>query len=244
MDETYWWHKVELAAALRLADRFGLGEGISNHFSYALDEAGERFLLHPFGLHWSEVRAGDILTVDAEGRKLDGEGDFETSAFVIHSRVHLASRRARCVLHSHMPYATALSLLEDAQLEPVEQNALRFYGDVAYDGGYAGLAQALEEGERLAAALGDKGVLFMANHGVLVVGETIAEAFDALYYLERACQLQVLARSTGRPFKRIGGNVAAATAASFREPPVSEEPAKHFAALMRLLDREDPSYAQ
>jgi len=143
-----------------------------------------------------------------------------------------------------MPYATALSLLEDTVLEPVDQNALRFYDDVAYDSGYAGLALAEDEGERLASALGDKRVLFMSNHGVLVVGETITEAFNDLYYLERACQVQVLARSTGRPFKRVGANVAAATAASFRELPVTEEPAKHFAALKRLLDRVDPSYVE
>ena len=243
LDDSTWRHKVDLAAAVRLADRFGLSEGISNHFSYAPDLSGERFLLHPFGLHWSEVRAGDIVTVDAAGDALDGDGEIERSAFVIHSRVHRACPRARCVLHTHMPYATALSLLEDTRLEPVEQNALRFYGDIAYDDGYAGLALAEEEGDRLALALGDKQVLFMSNHGVLVVGETIAETFDALYYLERACQVQVLARSTGRPFKPIGANQAAATAASFREPPVSEEPAKHFAALRRLLDRDDPSYA-
>jgi len=243
LDEGIWRHKVELAAALRLAERFGLSEGISNHFSYALDQSGERFLLHGFGLHWSEVRARNILTVDGDGNALDGEGEAERSAFVIHSRVHRACPRARCVMHTHMPYATALSLLDDTVLEPVEQNALRFYGDVAYDSGYAGLAFAVEEGERLADALGDKRVLFMSNHGVLVVGETIAEAFNDLYYLERACQVQVLARSTGRPFKTIGANCAAATAASFRESPVSEEPGLHFAALMRLLDREDPDYA-
>ncbi len=243
MDESTWQHKVDLAAAVRLADRFGLSEGISNHFTYALDETGERFLLHAFGLHWSEVTASDILTVDAEGHAVEGAGEVERSAFVIHSRVHRACPRARCVLHTHMPYATALSLLADTGLEPVDQNALRFYGDVAHDDGYAGLALAEEEGDRLAAVLGDKRVLFMSNHGVLVVGETIAEAFDDLYYLERACQVQVLARSTGRPFKAVGANQAAATAASFREPPVSQEPAKHFAALKRLLDREDPSYA-
>lgn len=244
LNQSSWPHKVDLAAALRLAERFGLSEGISNHFSYALDAASERFLLHAFALHWSEVRASDILTVDGEGKALDGDGEVERSAFVIHSRVHRACPRARCVLHTHMPYATALSLLEDTYLEPVEQNALRFYDDVAYDSGYAGLAQAIEEGDRLAHALGDKRVLFMANHGVLVVGETIAEAFDDLYYLERACRVQVLARSTGRPFRAIGANLAAATAASFREPPVSDEPARHFAALKRLLDRDDPSYAQ
>jgi ribulose-5-phosphate 4-epimerase/fuculose-1-phosphate aldolase len=90
-------------------------------------------------------------------------------------------------MHTHMPYATALSVLEDTGLEPVDQNALRFYGDVAYDSGYAGLALARDEGERLASELGDKRVLFMSNHGVLVAGETIAEAFNDLYYLERAC---------------------------------------------------------
>lgn len=244
MDQESRQHKIDLAASLRLADRFGLSEGISNHFSYAVDEAGERFLLHAFGLHWSEVRASDILTVDGDGNALDGDGEVERSAFVIHSRIHRACPRARCVMHTHMPYATALSLLEDTRLEPVEQNALRFYDDVAYDSGYAGLALAMEEGDRLASALGDKSVLFMANHGVLVVGETIAQAFDDLYYLERACQVQILALSTGRPFKTIGANRAAATAASFREPPVAEEPAKHFAALKRLLNREDPSYAE
>lgn len=243
MPDSNWQNKVDLAAAVRLADRFGFSEGISNHFTFALDETGERFLLHPFGLHWSEVAASDILTVDGAGDTIEGEGEIERSAFVIHSRVHKAHPRARCVLHTHMPYATALSLLEDTGLEPVEQNALKFYGDIAYDDGYEGLAYAEDEGDRLAAALGDKRVLFMSNHGVLVVGETIAEAFDDLYYLERACQVQVLARSTGRPFKTISANQAAATAASFREPPTSEEPAKHFAALKRLLDRQDPSYA-
>ena len=248
MEERTWRHKVDLAAAVRLAGRFGLSEGISNHFTYSLDEAGERFLLHAFGLHWSEVRASDILTVDCDGNALDGDGEVERSAFVIHSRVHRACSRgacsrARCVMHTHMPYATALSLLEDTGLEPVDQNALRFYGDVAYDSGYAGLALAEDEGERLSAALGDKRVLFMSNHGVVVVGETIAEAFNDLYYLERACQVQILAHSTGRPLKCVGANVAAATAASFREPLVMQEPAKHFAALRRLLDRADPSYA-
>lgn len=121
MNQSSWPHKVDLAAALRLAERFGLSEGVSNHVSYALDAAGDA---------------------------LDGDGEVERSAFVIHSRVHRACPRARCVLHTHMPYATALSLLDDTYLEPVEQNALRFYDDVAYDSGYAGLAQAIQEGDR------------------------------------------------------------------------------------------------
>jgi ribulose-5-phosphate 4-epimerase/fuculose-1-phosphate aldolase len=205
MTESVEEARVDLAAALRLAARFDLHEGIDNHFSYALPGMDDRFLLHPYGLHWSEVTAAEIMVVDQEGRVLEGEGEVEVSAFAIHSRIHLQHPRARCVLHTHMPYATALTAVEDGRLEPVNQNSLRFYGDVAYDDDYGGLANDVEEGDRIAAALGDKRIAFLANHGVIVVGATIAGAFDDLYFLERACRLQVLAMATGRPLKRPDG---------------------------------------
>ncbi len=235
--------RVDLAAALRLAVRFDLHEGIDNHFSYALPGMDDRFLLHPYGLHWSEVTAGDIMVVDQEGQVVEGEGEVEISAFAIHSRIHTQHPRARCVLHTHMPYATALTAVEDGRLEPINQNALRFYGDVAYDDDYGGLANDLEEGDRIAAALGDKRVAFLANHGVIVVGATIAGAFDDLYFLERACRLQVLAMATGRPLKRVGENLAADTAALFRRNNGGPYGETHFAALKRQLDREEPDYA-
>jgi ribulose-5-phosphate 4-epimerase/fuculose-1-phosphate aldolase len=236
--------RVDLAAALRLAARFDLHEGIDNHFSYALPGLEDCFLLHPYGLHWSEVTAGDILLVDQEGRVLDGEGEVEISAFAIHSRIHRQHPQARCVLHTHMPYATALTAVEAGRLEPVNQNALRFYGDVAYDDDYGGLAHDLEEGARIAVALGGKRVLFLANHGVIVVGETIAGAFDDLYFLERACRLQVLAMASGRPLKRVSENLAADTAARFRRNNGGPYGEIHFAALKRQLDREEPDYAR
>src|ERR671919_971520 len=152
-------------------------------------------MLNPYGLHWSEVSASNLLVLDAAGRVLEGEGEYEKTAFYIHSRIHLGNPRATCVLHTHMPYATALTLLEGARLEMVEQNALRFHDDVAYDDVYNGLVVDDAEGDRLARVLGSKRVMFLASHGVIVVGPTLAEAFDALYYLERACRLQVLARS-------------------------------------------------
>lgn len=235
--------RVELAAALRLAVHFGLNEAIDNHFSYALPGVDDRFLLNPFGLHWSEVRASDIIEVDSEGRVMNGGGEPETTAFCIHSRIHLLHPRARCVLHTHMPYATSLTLLQDARLEPLSQTSLMFYDDVAYDDDYNGLGDTVEEGERMAAALGDKRVLFLGGHGVILVGETIAEAFTALYYLERACQAQVLAMSTGGRLKRITDNVAASTFGGSDES-MARHARIHFDALMRLLDRQDPSYAQ
>src|SRR3954449_1194524 len=197
--------RVDLAAAFRLAVRMDLHEGVCNHFSVMLP--GGRFLLNRYGLHWSEVSASNLLALDAQGRILEGEGEFEKTAFYIHSRIHLANPHAACVLHTHMPNATALTLLEDGRLEMVEQNALRFDDDIAYDDTYNGLVVDNAEGDRLARALGSKRVLFLANHGVIVVGPSVAEAFDSLYYLERACRLQVLARATGMPLRTVRSEV-------------------------------------
>jgi ribulose-5-phosphate 4-epimerase/fuculose-1-phosphate aldolase len=155
--------------------------------------------------------------------------------------MHVARPDLRCILHTHMPYATALTSIEGARLEPINQNALRFNGRIAYDDEYGGLALDAAEGDRLAAALGDKRVLFMANHGVITAGRTVAAAFDDLYYLERACQNQVLAMATGRPLKRVSAAEVARTRAEFDL--YEEQAALHFAALKRMLEREEPDYA-
>src|SRR6187549_1569236 len=163
--------RIDLAAAFRLAVRLDLHEGVCNHFSLMLppkEDAGSRFLLNRFGLHWSEVTASNLLALDADGRVLAGEGDYEKTAFYIHSRIHLANPHAACVLHTHMPYATSLTLLEGGRLEMVEQNALRFHDDIAYDDIYNGLVVDSAEGDRLARAMGSKRVMFLANHGVIV----------------------------------------------------------------------------
>ncbi len=234
--------RVDLAAALRLAERFGMHEGICNHFSYAVPGQDDRFLLNPHGTHWSQLSASDLLLVDGEGRVLEGGGVAEVSAFCIHAPIHQRHPRARAVLHTHMPYATALTSIEDGRLEPVTQNALRFHGDVAYDDDYNGVAEDTAEGARMAEVLGGNRVLFLAHHGVIVVGETMAQAFDDLYYLERACEVQVLAMSTGRPLKRIGDNMAGSVFSSLSGKDGSYAKA-HFDALKRVLDAEDPGYA-
>ena len=233
--------RVDLAAAFRLAVRMDLHEGVCNHFSVMLPD-GKHFLLNRYGLHWSEVKAANLLLLDADGNVLQGEGEFEKTAFHIHSRIHLANVRAACVLHTHMPYATALTLLENARLEMVEQNALRFYDDIAYDATYNGLVVDNAEGDRLARVLGDKRVMFLANHGVIVAGPSVAEAFDLLYYLERACRLQVLARSTGGTFKSIRKEVVRETCRMMRAD-APKYAAAHFGALKRILDREEPDYS-
>jgi len=234
--------RIDLAAAFRLAARMQLHEGVCNHFSLMLPE-GKRFLLNRYGLHWSEVTASNLLALDADGNVLEGEGEFEKTAFTIHSRIHLANPRAACVLHTHMPYATTLTLIENGRLEMVEQNALRFHEDIAYDDTYNGLVLDHAEGDRLARVLGGKRVLFLANHGVIVVGPTVAEAFDCLYYLERACRLQVLARSMGAKLKAVRPEVVR-EAYRMMLADAPKYAGAHFGALKRILDREEPRYSR
>jgi ribulose-5-phosphate 4-epimerase/fuculose-1-phosphate aldolase len=238
--------RVDLAACYRLADRFGLNEGIDNHLTLLVPGHAERFFLAPFGMHWSEVKASDFLVVDFKGRVLSGEGAVEDTALYIHQPVHRLSPQGRCVLHTHMPFATALCMLENPQLEMAVQTALGFYNDVAYDQTYNGLAFDESEGERLARALGDKSVLMMANHGVLVVGKTIPQAFERLYFLERAAQAQVLALSTGRPLQLIPEPVIKRTVAQFAAGGSvggRDRAELHFDALKRVLDRSHSDYA-
>jgi len=234
--------RIDLAAAFRLAARMDLHEGVCNHFSLMLPD-GKRFLLNRYGLHWSEVTASNLLALDADGNVLEGEGEFEKTAFYIHSRIHLANPRAACVLHTHMPYATTLTLIENGRLEMVEQNALRFHEDIAYDDTYNGLVVDNAEGDRLARVLGGKRVLFLASHGVIVVGPTVAEAFDSLYYLERASRLQVLARSMGAKLRAVRAEVVRETYRMI----LADTPkytGAHFGALKRILDREEPGYSR
>ena len=233
--------RVDLAAAFRWAARLGFHEGTCNHFSLAVPGSADRYLINPHGPHFSEMRASDLLVVDGEGRLVEGNYPIEATAFFIHSRIHKARPDAACVLHTHMPHATALTVIEGGRLEMCSQNALRFYGEVGYDDDYRGLALDEAEGDRMVRALGSNRVLFLQNHGVIVVAPTVAQAFDDLYYLERAAQLQVIAMSTHRPLKPVPHEVAAATTQQMLEQ--YELYARvHFGALRRMLEREEPSF--
>jgi ribulose-5-phosphate 4-epimerase/fuculose-1-phosphate aldolase len=232
----------DLAAALRWANRLGYGEGICNHFSMEIPGRAGHFLINPQGLHWSEVTPGDLVVVDAAGRKVDGRHRVEPTAFFIHGAMHRSRPSAKCVLHTHMPYATALTVIHGGRLEWASQNALKFHGRVAYDDNYNGLALDEAEGERMCALARDADVLFLANHGVIVCGPTMAAAFDDLYYLERACMLQVLAMGTGKALRIVPERVAMMTGRQMAED--GEQTQLHFAALKRMLDRDEPGWSR
>ena len=237
--------RIDLAAALRLAARYGYNEGIDNHFTLLLPGYADRFLLAPFGLHWSEVRACDLLVVDFAGNVLVGHGPVEDTAFHIHAPLHAARPDVRCVLHTHMPFATALSLLDDPALLMASQNAIGFNGLVAYCD-YEGFALDSSEGARMARALGDKTVLLLRNHGVVVTGTGVADAFNSLYFFERAAMTQILAQSSGQAVRGVPEPVLRRTAAQYTTSAKVEGLDRielHFAALKRMLDRQEPDYA-
>ncbi|MFO0232430.1 MAG: aldolase [Burkholderiales bacterium] len=233
--------RVDLAATLRGAARHGLNEGVCNHFSLEVGE--DRYLINPQGLHWSEVTAGDMLLIDGAGRVIEGRHPLEPTAFFIHSRIHRRHRHAKAVLHTHMPYATALTLVEGGRLEWCNQNALRFFGRVAYDDVYNGLALDAAEGDRIAAQLdGGYTVMFMASHGVTVVGRSLAWAFDDQYYLERACMHQVIAvqAAAGRPLRRVPDALCARVASQIEGE--RQQSDLFLEATKRLLDRDAPGW--
>ena len=236
--------REDLAAAYRLAEKFGFNEGIDNHFTMAVPGQSDQFFLIPYGLHWSEVTASTLMIVDGTGTRIEGEGFVEPTAFHIHSSIHKARPDATCVMHCHPPYPLALCMIEDGRLEFADQNACRFYEKIAYDDEYGGGALDNDEGSRIANALGNNDVLFMANHGVTVAGANVAHAWEQLYFLDRACQAQVLAMSTGRPLKKIPEHTVRSVAKEIEtaESGVTASYHRHFAALKRLLEPEQPNY--
>ena len=236
-----WQARVDLAACFRAASRMGLHEGICNHLSAMVPGSDELFLVNPYGWGFAEVTASRLLVCDFHGRVVEGEGQPEATAFFIHARLHLRLPRARAAFHTHMPNATAMAMLEGPPLLFAGQTALKFLGRTVVDDGYNGLALDEAEGDRIAASMGDADVAFMRNHCVMVVGATIAEAWDDLYYLERACEAQRLALSTGRKLKPVPDAVAAATARQMREGD-SESARLHLESIKRILDREAPEY--
>ena len=239
-----WQARVHLAAANRLAVHDGLEEGIDNHFTMIMPGTTDRFLVLPFGLHWSEARASDMIVFNEAGEVLDGQGSVELSALSIHAPLHRITG-AKVVLHTHQTWALALNLLQDNRLLPCSQTSAFLTQHIAYDDGYTGLAGALSEGERLASVIGDKHVLFMKNHGVVAVGESVAQAYRRLYRLERVCKAQLLAMATGRPLALLSDDLVAKVDKPNPNDshPRAEREALYFAAMMRVLDRTNPGYA-
>jgi len=235
--------RVHLAAAHRIATIHELEEGIDNHFTVTVPGYTDRYLVLPFGPHWSEARARDLFVFDEAGRTLEGEGLVELSARCIHAPIHRITGK-RVVMHTHQTWAVALNMLQDNRLLPANQTAAFFTGMIAYDDTYQGTADTLEEGERLAHLIGDKDIVFMKNHGILVTGDTVAQAYRRLYKMERVCRTQVLALSTGKPLEILSDEVIAAVLAPAEQESHSREERDRlfFEAMMRIVDRELPGY--
>lgn len=234
--------RLDLAASFRMAAKLGLAEGICNHFSALVPGRDDLFLVNPYGLSFEEITASSLLICDFHGRVVAGQGQPEATAFYIHARLHMRLPNARAAFHTHMPHATALSMVEGEPLVFAGQTALKFYGRTAVDTDYNGLALDEAEGDRIASAMGSADIIFMRNHGVMVVGPTIAEAWDDLYYLERAAEVQLKAMSTGRELTRVDADVAAKAAAQMREgDPTSAR--LHLDSVRRRLMKSDPDFA-
>jgi len=233
----------DLAVAFRFAARLNMHEATANHFSVVVSQDSNNFLINPAGRHFSLVRASDLILVDLNAKNFGiAENQLvDPTAINLHGQLHKLLPHAKCILHTHMPYTTALACLRDFEFLMLDQNACRFYQRIAYDRDYAGMALEQSEGERVAKIMSkSKSVLFLANHGVIVVGNSVAEAFDELYYLEKAAQLQVLALSTGRELSIIEDEIAALVCKQWLEYPKSAE--HHFAALIEILDQQSPEY--
>jgi ribulose-5-phosphate 4-epimerase/fuculose-1-phosphate aldolase len=235
--------RIHLAAALRMAVLDELDEGIDNHFTVQVPGKPGQYLILPFGIHWSEARASDLMVFDETGTTLQGRGRVEISARCIHAPIHRITG-AQVVMHTHQTWATALNMLKDNRLLPASQGAAFIARSIAYDNDYSGLAHSIAEGERLAHLIQGKAIVFMKNHGVLAVGDTVAQAYKRLYRLERACQHQILAMSTGQPLELLPDAMVDAVRTPNPEDSHSraERDRLYFEAMMRVVDRELPGY--
>jgi ribulose-5-phosphate 4-epimerase/fuculose-1-phosphate aldolase len=232
--------RVSLAAAFRWAARLNWHEGIANHFSLAVSDDGSQFLMNPVGRHFSRMRASELLLLDANDSEVMSRPDPpDRTAWCIHGAMHRQLPGARCILHVHPKFATVLSTLDDSRMPPIDQNTMRFFNRVAIDDHYGGMGIG-QEAERLPQVLAGKSVLVMGNHGVLVWADTVDEAFDLLYYFERACETLITAYSTGKTLRIVSDDVAEKTARQWAEYPDGWQ--HHFKALREILDEEEPDY--
>jgi ribulose-5-phosphate 4-epimerase/fuculose-1-phosphate aldolase len=238
-----WDVRVQLAACYRFAAHFRMTDLIYTHISARVPGDENHFLLNAFGLMWDEVNASNLVKITLDGKIVDdptGLG-FNEAGFVIHSAIHGARHDVACVMHTHTASGVAVSAQQHGLL-PLSQHSMRLTGNVGYHE-YEGVALNLEERERLVADIGDKMTLILHNHGLLTCGKTVREAFDFMYYLERACQIQIAALAGGTPVIMPTPEVAQKVANSFDRPGYQEKKGE-WRALIRMLDRMDPSYKE
>lgn len=239
----HWQERVDLAAAFRWTARLNMHEGVANHFSLAINEDGTRFLMNPNQVHFSRIRASELLEIDAnDPETLNGPDAPDPTAWGLHGGLHRLVRHARCAMHVHSIHATVLASLADSRLPPIDQNCATFFNRYVIDEHYGGLAFE-EEGERCAALFSDpkRKVMIMGNHGVLVIGDSVADTFNRMYYFERAAETYIRALQTGQPLRVMTEEIAEKTAQELEEYP--EQGERHLAELKAILDTEGSDYA-
>ncbi len=234
--------RTDLAAAFRWFARLGMAESVANHFSVAVGAEGTRFLVNPCRRHFARIRASQLLLLNANDPTTLEQADApDPTAWYLHAGLHAHVPHARCIMHLHCKYATALGCLQDSTLHPIDINAARFFGRVAIDPHFGGMALSSDEAGRQARLMVEgKSVLLMANHGVLVVGPTVAAAFDELYYFERAAEMLLTCYATGKPLRFMPDSVAELTKRQWLE--YGDFATDHLNAVKEILDAEEPDY--
>lgn len=239
----HWGERADLAAAFRWTARLNMHEGVANHFSFAINDDGTQFLMNPNQVHFSRIKASDMLLIDAnDPDTLTGPNAPDPTAWGLHGGIHRHCPHARCAMHVHSIHATVLASLADSSLPPIDQNCATFFNRYVIDDGYGGLAFE-DEGERCAGLLADprKKVLIMGNHGIMIIGATVAETFNRLYYFERAAETYIRALQTGQPLRVLSDEVAEKTAQELENYPDQDK--RHLAELKAILDEEGSNYA-
>ena len=240
---THWQERVDMAAAFRWTARLNMHEAVANHFSLAVSEDGSQFLMNPNQVHFARVKASDLLLLDAGDPKTMERPDApDPTAWGLHGSIHRLCPQARCVMHVHSIHATVLACLADSTLPPIDQNTATFYNRYVVDNDFGGLAFE-DEGARCASMLTDPKVkvMIMGNHGVLVIGNSVADTFNRLYYFERAAETYIRALQTGQKLRVLSDEIAEKTAQELEDYPDQAE--RHLAELKAILDGEGASYA-
>ncbi len=234
--------RIDLACAFRWTVRFNWHEAVANHFSLAVNDSGAQFLMNPNQVHFSRITASSLLLLDADDPKsMDRLDAPDPTAWGLHGAIHRNVRHARCVMHVHSIYATVLASLENSRMPPIDQNCATFFNRHVIDESYGGLAFE-EEGERCSALLADPKVkvLIMGSHGVLVIGNTVADTFNRLYYFERAAETYIKALQTGQKLRLLSDEIAESVARDIENYPGQAD--RHFADLRTILDEQEPRY--
>jgi len=243
LDASHQAQRIDMAAAFRWAARLNFHEAVANHFSLAIDDTGQRFLMNPNQRHFSTIKASELLLIDAQdSTTMDRPDAPDVTAWGLHGAIHRHCPHARCVMHLHPVFSTVLASLADSTLPPIDQNSATFYNRVVIDDNYGGLALE-EEGERCARLLNDpkKKVMLMGNHGVLVLGDTVAETFNRLFYFERSAETYIRALQTGQKLRVLSHEIAEKTARELEQYPDQAE--LHLNELKAILDKEGDDYA-